>query len=82
MTCGCSYQIIHGTEEQEKEGNYPYLSVKKSFVPALKEYWEETHKFVFSGMSFSENTGLEDFWKWIEQKHPELLKDEENGEGD
>lgn len=72
--CGAPYQLMHGTEEQEKEGKYPYLRVKEEYISLFREYWNETHLFCFHGLSFTEDTGRAEFNEWIEQKHPELLK--------
>lgn len=76
LTCGCAYQLKWGTEEQEKEGKYPYLGIKNKFIPILKQYWEEERKFVFTGTSISEDTGLREFYEWLEIKHPEMKEDE------
>ncbi len=75
-TCGTPYQLINGTEEQKKENNYPYLKLKKEWIPIVKEYWDKTQQFVFHGTSMSETTGLIEFWKWVEDNHPEMMKED------
>ena len=76
ISCGCPYQLKWGSDEQKKEGNYPYIGLRDEWIPILKEYWEETHQFTFLGMSFEERTGQAEFNKWLKEKHPELIKKE------
>jgi len=76
--CGCPYQLKWGSDKQKREGKYPYLNVKKEYIWLLKEYWDKTHKFVCHGtMMINEPIGLKEFNEWLEQTHPELIKDEE-----
>lgn len=74
--CGMAYQLKWGTDEQKKEGNYPYPGLKDIFIPIFKEYWNETKKFTFLGTSFREDEGMKEFTEWVRKKHPELLEKE------
>lgn len=72
LNCGCAYQLKWGNEKEKAEGKYPYVGVDEKFIPALREYWNETHKFVFTGTSMRETTGLSEFGAWLKEHYPEL----------
>ena len=72
--CGCAYQLKGGSEQQEKEGKYPYCNLRGEHIPVLREYWNETKRFVHYGSSFSHSEGVADFNAWVLQRHPELSK--------
>lgn len=69
LKCGAPYQLKWGSQEQEKEKEYPYLKVKDIWIPILKQYWKETNRFCFNGTSFSERTGVQEFGDWLETKY-------------
>ncbi len=71
--CGCPYQLKWGTDEQQAEGKYPYLSLRQDVVPAIREYWEETHRWTCFGMMLGPQQGMAEFVAWAKIKHPELL---------
>lgn len=75
--CGAPYQLKWGTEEQEKEGKYPYKNIKEEYRPILKEYWEETKKFVCYGKMLGLKPGIAEFHNWLEEKHPELVSNDD-----
>ena len=77
--CGCPYQLKWGTEEQQEEGNYPYLEMKDEWVPIAREYWEQTHAFVTYGMSFG-RPGMRELVEWCEKHHPEMVTIDEPAE--
>ena len=70
--CGCPYQLKWGSKKQEKEGKYPYLNLKREYVPYIKEYWEKTHKFVHYGRRLAPRPSLADFYNWLDETHPEF----------
>lgn len=71
--CGAPYQLKWGTEEQEKEGAYPYLNIIDEWVPIIREYYEQTKKFACHGrMMGSPCPGLKEFFDWIDIRHPEM----------
>ena len=71
--CGCAYQLKWGAEERRKEGKYPYVNIKSEWLPILKEYWKETHKFVCHGMMMGRRPGAKEFQEWVESNHKEML---------
>ncbi|MGD9157189.1 MAG: hypothetical protein PVG39_02160 [Desulfobacteraceae bacterium] len=71
--CGCPYQLKRGSDEQQKEGNYPYLNVKAECISVLKEYWDDTKKFVCYGMMIGPKPGYIEFIAWAKKHHPEIL---------
>jgi hypothetical protein len=73
--CGFPYQLKWGSDEAKKEGKYPYNNIPDKYIPAIKEYWNETHQFVHLGCSLSNNQGVKEFNEWLEKKHPEFCKD-------
>ena len=75
LICGTAYQLKWGSDEQEKEGKYPYCNIKEFFIPILKQYWEEKKTFVFTGRSFRETTGSDEFNKWMDENHPEMAEE-------
>ena len=77
MKCGCPYQLKWGSDKQVEENNYPYLNISPEAVPALKEYWEKTKKFVCHGQMMGNRVGAQEFYAWIEKKYPELLQSKE-----
>ena len=74
LNCGMSYQLKWGSEKQESEGNYPYCNISDKWILIHRKYWDETNSFVFSGSSFSERTGQQNFWEWVEKYYPEMLE--------
>ena len=75
--CGCVYQLKWGNDKQTKEGKYPYCNVKDEYIPILKEYWEQTKKWVCHGMMMNGHKTKEEFNKWMKANHPELLPKEQ-----
>jgi len=71
--CGCCYQLKWGTSKQRKEAKYPYLNMRKEWLPILKEYWKETHKFVCHGLMMGDSPGLAEFYEWVKKNHKEML---------
>ena len=73
--CGCPYQLKWGTDEQKKEGNYPYLSLSKEYLSVAKEYWDEKKKFVCYGwMMGSPQPGMNELIDWLRKYHPKFIK--------
>ena len=79
--CGMPYQVKWGTEEQQKEGKYPYIKIKDILIPHLKEYWETTGKRARTGtyIFVDDYPGLieerKQFSTWLDQHHPEWRDD-------
>ena len=73
--CGCPYQLKWGTEDQKKEGNYPYLSLSKKYLSVAKEYWEETKKFVCYGWMMGSKPGMSELVSWLRKHHPKFIKE-------
>jgi hypothetical protein len=73
--CGAPYQLKWGSEEQKKEGKYPYFSLREEFLPAAREFWKEKQIFVHYGASFSNHQGKDELVDWLKSHHPELLKE-------
>ena len=74
-TCGCTYQLRSGSKKEQEEGNYPYLSIKDEFIPAIREYWQETRSWTYFGIKMlGDKFGYNEFWDWMEKHHPELCK--------
>ena len=71
--CGCPYQLKWGSDKQKEEGNYPYLSLKKEFIPVAQEYWNEKHKFVCYGLMLGPQPGMTELISWLKDNHPEYL---------
>lgn len=69
--CGCTYQLKWGGEELEKEGKYPYMSLKADFLPLAREFWLGTNTWVHYGSSFSRNDGHAELAAWMKKNHPE-----------
>ncbi len=76
--CGVPYQMKWGTEEQKKEGKYPYINIRDDLIPHLKEYWETTGKKARTGRylaPYHDYPGLAEerkqFSAWLDQHHPE-----------
>lgn len=87
--CGTTYQLKWGSEEQEAQGNYPYVNVKKEAIPMLRRYFAETGKMNGAGwvMSLSEYPeiaqGQRDFSEWWKQhkdEYPELAEKQEDAD--
>lgn len=72
--CGCAYQLKWGSDKQKQVGNYPYCNIKDEWIPILKEYWNETKKFVTHGRMMGGAQGVDEFYNWVKIKHPELMK--------
>ena len=75
MKCGCIFQLKWGTDEQKKEGNYPYMGLKEEWVPIAREYWQETGKWTCFGTMLGPRPGLDAFFAWVKQKYPEMMKE-------
>ena len=74
IKCGCAYQLKWGTENQCKERDYPYVNVQAKFIEPLKEYWNETKKFTYTGCKLvGSHQGLGEFSDWMMKKYPELM---------
>ena len=80
-TCGCTYQLKWGGEEMEKEGKYPYMTLREDFVPIAREYWNTTKKWVHYGSSISRNDGHPEMMKWMKTHYPDFLKQQEKDTG-
>lgn len=48
LTCGCPYQLLPPAGAEKKE--YPSCNLDPEFIPWLKRYWEETHRFANLGI--------------------------------
>ena len=72
--CGCPYQLKWGSDEQKKEDKYPYLNLKKEFIPVARKYWNEKKKFVCYGTMLGPKPGMDDLVAWLKENHPEFLK--------
>lgn len=86
VECGCPYQIKWGSEEETKEGAYPYCNLKEDFIPIAREHWEETKRRVPFGMylralSKEEQAARTLFIAWIDERHPGYrLESKEGGQ--
>lgn len=78
MQCGTPYQLKWGSKEQEKEERYPYLNLKKEWVPIVREYFQQTKVFTYLGEMFGNPSpsGLKEFFDWVDKNHPEMRKAE------
>lgn len=72
--CGTPYQLKWGTPEQVAEGKYPYLNLMPSWVPIVREYYEQTGRFTCLGRVMGHARGLEEFYAWVDAHHPEMSK--------
>lgn len=70
--CGCPYQLKWGSDEQQAEGNYPYLKLRENFIPIAKEFYEHSKLFVHYGASFSNHQGWRELNKWMAENHPDF----------
>jgi len=71
--CGCPYQLKWGSDQQRTDGKYPYLNLKEDFIPAAREYWAETQKFVCYGWMLGARQGVAELTAWLKEKHPQCL---------
>jgi hypothetical protein len=62
-----------GTDEQVKDGKYPYPNIQEVWIPILKKYWDETHEFVCYGSMLGDRPGVEKFNKWAEDNYPDMF---------
>lgn len=76
--CGCAYQLKWGSDEQVKEGKYPYLSLKPEFISTAIRYWNETHKFCCYGVMLGDAPGYNDLIEWLKKNAPEWISSEQN----
>ena len=71
--CGTPYQLLKEGKKIELE-----LNIKEEWIPILKQYWNETHKYTGLGVILIARDypecveGTEKFYEWLD-KHPELL---------
>lgn len=72
MRCGTPYQLKWGTNEQQAEGKYPYLSLKPEYVPIVREYFAATGRWTCLGAMLGPRPGLAEFYEWLDIHHPEL----------
>lgn len=73
--CGTPYQLKWGSDEQKEEGDYPYLNLRPSWVPIVREYHGETGAFACLGTMFGgPRPGLKEFYDWVDQ-HEDYLRD-------
>lgn len=89
IQCGTPYQLLHyeGKKDSRKriEGP-PKIKVKKSWLPILKQYWEETRQFMGLGTIMIARDypecvrGQELFYDWLDQ-HPGLIPEEDEERG-
>jgi len=72
-TCGCPYQLKWGTDEQQAEGNYPYVKLTEKSLDIVRKYWQETNRWTCLGCMISGPTpGVREFNSWVEKNHPGL----------
>jgi protein-arginine kinase activator protein McsA len=74
--CGCTYQLINGSDKMKAEGKYPYMTLNDKYLPVLREFWQQTRTWVHYGSSFQRHDGKAELNDWIKQKHPELLTEQ------
>jgi len=70
--CGFPYQLKNGSEEMQREGKYPYVNLRDAWIPIVREYFSETGKFTHLGSGAS-CLGLNEFYEWVGERHPEML---------
>lgn len=70
--CGTPYQLKWGSDEQKAKGEYPYLNLKKEWVPIVREYHEQTGRFTCLGMMMGPCPGMDEFADWVDVHHPEM----------
>ena len=70
--CGTPYQLKWGSDAQQQGAKYPYLNLKESFVPIVREYFQETGRWTCLGTMIGNQPGLKEFYDWLYAKHPEL----------
>jgi len=75
MKCGCPYQLKWGSDEQVEKGEYPYLNMRKDFVPIAQQYWKEKGRFVCYATMMGERPGMAELVEWLKLYHPEELKE-------
>jgi hypothetical protein len=54
--CGTPYVILHYEgegDELKRVDKEPEIAVLREWVPLLREYWEQTHRIIPSGYSFT-----------------------------
>ena len=71
-TCGCPYQLRGGSDEMEKEGKYPYLTMRDDFVPLARQFFAEKKQWVHYGVSFSRSDGMRELNQWIDEHYPDF----------
>ena len=77
--CGCSYQLKWGSDEQQKEDNYPYLRLKKEWIAVLKRYHQETKRFTYLGVQLGGTPeNLPAFYKWVDEHYPDGIPEGES----
>lgn len=72
--CGTPYQLKAGGEKREAEGAYPYLNLAEEWVPIVREYHQETGRWVYLGMGIGRKPGLREFDAWCQERHPAMMK--------
>lgn len=75
-SCGTPYQLKWGSEGQQREGKYPYLKLKDSFIEAVRTYHRETGRFTCLGTMIGRKPGLKEFYDWLKENRPNLLEPE------
>lgn len=79
-TCGVTYAIAGYRTFTETK-----CTLLPSDIPIVKEYWEETKRPMsfgfFMGQSPIQRERVLAFNAWIEEKHPELIKKEDDDSG-
>jgi hypothetical protein len=75
VKCGCTYQLKWGSDKQKEEGNYPYLNLKKEFIPIAQEYWKERGKWVCYGTMMGPRPGMDELVIWLKANHPKWIKE-------
>ena len=83
MKCGCPYQLKWGSAKQKAENRYPYLKLAEEWIPIIRGYWQETHRWTCFGMMLGPAPGAREFNAWVKAKHPELIdkKEDETHDG-
>lgn len=88
VQCGTPYQLLY---YEGKKGNRkrikgpPRINIKESWLPILKQYWEETRQFTgLGGIMIARDypecvKGQELFYAWVDQ-HSDLIPREKANE--
>lgn len=70
--CGCPYQLRGGGAEMEREGAYPYMTLRAELVEPLRAYYAETKRFTCLGQMLGHCPGIEEFADWLQENRPDV----------